>query len=275
MRVSALWWARFRAGNDWEKFNVLARLPDSNAAAAEHALQVKVQALRRTLLNASALRSEREDAVTTLATNELGGLALLKLAGSGQFPSQFTQGVTEAIFRNPSPAVRAMASQYFKRSSGNGEALPPVAELIKRHGDAAVGSKIFSSETAACVKCHAFAGAGGDIGPDLTTARTKLGREGIFDSILNPSAVIAAGYEPWLIETKDGDTYSGFVVSDGDTVTLKEPTGNMRPIPAKQIASRQQQKLSLMPDNIALGLTPRELVDLVEYLLSEPPAAKP
>ena len=149
-----------------------------------------------------------------------------------------------------------------------------MAELLKRHGDAVRGGKVFTNDTAACVKCHAFAGQGGDIGPDLTAARTKLGREGIFDSILNPSAVIAAGYEPWLIETKDGEIYSGFIVSDGDTVTLKEPAGSTRAIPAKQIASRQQQKLSLMPDNISVGLTPQELVDLVEYLLSEPVAAK-
>jgi putative heme-binding domain-containing protein len=134
---------------------------------------------------------------------------------------------------------------------------------------------VFASETAGCLKCHAFAGAGSDIGADLTTARTKLGREGILDSILNPSAVIAAGYEPWLIETKDGETYSGFILADDDTVTLKEPSGSQRAIPAKQIASRQQQKLSLMPDNIALGLTPEELVDVVEYLLSEPIAGKP
>ena len=87
---------------------------------------------------------------------------------------------------------------------------------------------------------------------------------------MNPSAVIAAGYEPWLFETKDGETYSGFVVSDGETVTLKEPTGSVRALPSKQIASRQQQKLSLMPDNISLGLTPQELVDLVEFLMSEP-----
>lgn len=76
-------------------------------------------------------------------------------------------------------------------------------------------------------------------------------------------------YEPWLIETKDGETYSGFVISDGATATLKEPSGNTRAIPAKQIASRQQQRLSLMPDNISLGLTPEELVDLVEYLMRE------
>ena len=273
-RAAALWWARFRAGNDWKNFDVAARLPDSKTFMAERAVQAKVQALRKTLLDPNAARGDRENAATSLAGSEAGGLALLQLAGSSQLPGQFVESVTEVIFRNPSPAVRAMASQYFKRPSRSGEAFPPVTELLKRHGDAARGEKVFSSEASACVKCHAFAGKGADIGPDLATARTKLGREGILDSILNPSAVIAAGYEPWLIETKDGETYSGFIVSDGDTVTLKEPAGGTRTIPAKQIASRQQQKLSLMPDNIAAGLTPQELVDVVEYLLSEPIAPK-
>ena len=168
-----------------------------------------------------------------------------------------------------------MASQYFQRHSRSGEAFPPLVELLKRRGDAAQGARVFTRESAACARCHAFAGKGGDIGPDLTTARTKLGREGVFDAILNPSAVIAAGYEPWLIETENGELYSGFIVSDGDTVTLKEPSGGTRAIPEKQIASRQQQNLSLMPDNISLGLTPQELVDLVEFLMSEPVISHP
>jgi hypothetical protein len=39
-------------------------------------------------------------------------------------------------------------------------------------------------------------------------------------------------------------------------------------IPVKEIASRQKQTLSLMPDNIAVGLTPQELVDVVEFLVA-------
>ena len=137
VRATALWWARFRAGNDWKKFDVAARLPDSKASTAERALQAKVQALRKTLLDANAPRRDRENAATALAGTEVGGLALLKLAGSGQLPAQFAESVTEAIFRNPSPAVRAMASQYFKRPSRSGEAFPScgrVAETSRRCG---------------------------------------------------------------------------------------------------------------------------------------------
>jgi putative heme-binding domain-containing protein len=269
VQAAALWWARFRAGNDWKQFDVLERLPDSKAAAAERAMQADVHGLRKMLLDSHAGRAARQKAAVSLAETEAGAFALLNLASNGQLPSEFFENVTEVIFRNPAPAVRALASQYFKRPARNGEAFPPMIELMKRHGDATRGKKVFNNDIASCAKCHAFAGAGGDVGPDLATARTKLGRGGIFDSILNPSAVIAAGYEPWLIETKDGEIYSGFIVSDGDTVTLKEPSGGKRNLPSNQIVSRQQQKLSLMPDNISLGLTPQELVDLVEYLMSE------
>ncbi len=270
VRTNALWWARFRAGNDWKSFDLAARLPASQKSAAERAAQAKVQAWRTTLLDARAPAAQRETAATALAATEPGGLALLQLAGSGQFPKQFTEAVTETIFRNPSPAVRAMASQYFQRPSRGGGTFPPVAELLQRRGNPARGAKVFASASAACATCHLFGGKGGGIGPDLTTVRTKLGREGTLDAILNPSAVIAAGYEPWLIETREGETWSGFIVSDGDTVMLKDLSGATRSIPAQAIASRRQQKLSLMPDNLALGLTPDELVDLLEHLLTDP-----
>lgn len=187
VRAAALWWARFRAGNDWQPFDVVGRLPDNQALAAERTMQVEVQALRKTLLDANAPRGDRGNAATALAATEAGGLALLKLAGGGQIPAPFSEGITDAIFRNPSPAVRAMASQYFPRPSRGGDAFPPVAELLQRRGDAMHGAKVFTSESAACAKCHTFAGKGGAIGPDLTTARTKLGREGTLDAILNPA----------------------------------------------------------------------------------------
>ena len=91
--------------------------------------------------------------------------------------------------------------------------------------------------------------------------------------MLNPSAAIAFGYEPWIITTKDQQSYTGFLVGDGQTVLLKETSGETRMIPAKEITQRQNEKVSLMPDNIALGMKPQELVDLVEFLARGPGAS--
>ena len=55
----------------------------------------------------------------------------------------------------------------------------------------------------------------GDVGPELTRIREKYDRTALLDSILNPSAGIAFGYDTWLVETKAGLLYSGFVLADG------------------------------------------------------------
>ena len=268
VRTNALWWARFRAGNDWKQFDVASRLPATALTAAERAARAKLQSLRSTVLDSHASRADRENAATKLASTTDGGLLLLNLAAQNKLPQDLTETISEAIFRNPDLSVRALAGQYFKRPSRTGELFPLIAELVKMHGDAVRGRKIFYGDTASCYKCHAFAGSGGDVGPDLTAVRTKLGKEAVLDSILNPSAVIAVGYEPWLIETKDGETYSCFILSTGDTIMLKESSGERRSIPAQNIVSRRQQMLSLMPDNIAVGMTPQDLVDVVEFLMS-------
>jgi putative membrane-bound dehydrogenase-like protein len=266
IRRDALWWARFRSGNDWKEFAVA--LPSAQPSAVEKEIQRKVQWWRTALLDSSAPRAQREEAAISLAAIKEGGLALLNLASSGAIPDEFQPLIAETIFRNPDTTVRVLAGQYFPRPSRTGETFPPISELLQRRGDAERGRTVYFSESAACAQCHAISGSGGGIGPDLTTARSKLGHEGILDAILNPSAVIAAGYEPWLIETQDGQTYSGFIIADGGTLVLKEAGGEQRVIAAAEIFSRQQQALSLMPDNSVLGLTVQELVDLVQYLMS-------
>ena len=65
-------------------------------------------------------------------------------------------------------------------------------------------------------QCHTFRGRGASIGPDLTSIRTKYGKLELLDAIVNPSAAIAFGYDTWLVATKDGRSYCGFLVADGE-----------------------------------------------------------
>ena len=41
-------------------------------------------------------------------------------------------------------------------------------------------------------------------------------------------------------------------------------------IPAKDIKLRKRQPFSVMPDNVALGLSAQDLADLAEFLLNAP-----
>ena len=129
---------------------------------------------------------------------------------------------------------------------------------------------MFFGQKANCAQCHAFGGKGADVGPDLSQIRTKYDRPALLDAILNPSAGILVGYEPWVVETKDGQTYFGFLLSDGEVVTLKDTAGKKVTIKSDRIVKRKRQDLSVMPDNVALGLEPQELADLVQFLMTPP-----
>src|SRR5262249_43242209 len=114
VRTNALWWARFRAGNDWKQFDVASRLPTTALTVAEKAARAKLQSLRSTLLDSHASRADRENAATKLASTADGGFLLLNLASQGKLAPELNDAISEAIFRNPDLSVRALASQYFK-----------------------------------------------------------------------------------------------------------------------------------------------------------------
>ncbi len=268
-RAQAEWWLKFRAGNDWNGMSAVLAVAEDETHSLSPEQRQALQ-LRGTLLNAKASLSQREKAADGLARTREGGLLLLRLASEKTLPEDVRDDVAEVIFRNPDLGVRALASQYFKRPSRTGQAFPPLAELVKMNGDPARGKAVFFSDTTGCAKCHAYGGNGSDVGPDLSQVRTKYDRAGILDAILNPSAAIAFGYEPWLITLKNDDTYTGFIIADGETVVLKDVSGQRHTIPATEIVRREKQPLSIMPDNISLGLTPQELVDVETFLLQGP-----
>jgi cbb3-type cytochrome c oxidase subunit III len=58
-----------------------------------------------------------------------------------------------------------------------------------------------------CVGCHTFHGQGGTVGPDLTNVYEK-GEEFVRQSILQPNAVIAEGYQPNIMPQTFGDRLS-------------------------------------------------------------------
>ncbi|GAB4031478.1 PVC-type heme-binding CxxCH protein [Spirosoma gilvum] len=143
----------------------------------------------------------------------------------------------------------------------------PIAKVAMLTGDAKKGQTVFKTN---CATCHKHGQLGTDVGPELTEIHQKFDRNGLLDAIMNPSAGIAFGYEPWLITTKKGQTFYGFLVSDGDqSVVVKGIKGYKHTIPTDQIFSRRQYKTSLMPDPKALGISDQQLADLTAFLLKQ------
>ena len=110
---------------------------------------------------------------------------------------------------------------------------------------------------------------GTEVGPDLSEIGSKLAKEALYESILDPSAGISFGYEAWQFELKNGDEPFGIIVSDTpEEVAVKNNTGVVARYKKSDIKSRQQMKLSIMPAGLQQAMTTGELVDLVEFLTS-------
>lgn len=221
------------------------------------------------LLDVKAEFAQRKTAGRAMTRSKVGGMRLLSLASQGKLPEDLRDLISNDIYLNPDLSVRTLAGQYFSRSSADGQSFASLGELLKISGDAQRGKELVFGR-AQCATCHLFAGQGKSVGPDLTGIGRKLDRTRLFDSILNPSASIVFGYETWLIETDDGRVVTGFVIGEGDPVVLVDTKGEQWSIPTESIEFRQRQSVSIMPEIVTANLSPQDLADIVEFLVTHP-----
>jgi putative heme-binding domain-containing protein len=138
-------------------------------------------------------------------------------------------------------------------------------------GDPEAGEYLFFDEegNAACGKCHKIGDKGGEVGPELTSIAGTRTPQFIVKSIMEPSAEIASGFEPYLVATKDGRYISGVKKGEDETsITLGDQEGKLHPIPKSEIARMAQQKVSIMPGNLAEILTLEEFHHILAYLMT-------
>ena len=69
------------------------------------------------------------------------------------------------------------------------------------------GAEVFAR---ACALCHAFAGIGFDIGPNLSTLRDKP-VDYWLKNILDPNAAIEPRFISYIVEAKDGRTFTALM----------------------------------------------------------------
>ncbi len=220
--------------------------------------------------NAVLSTSARAAAVQGLARSEAGARELLRLAEAGTLDDAARGTASLALSQARWAAIREEAAQRLPLPrTGDGASLPPLVELVKMTGDAARGALVFRSETVACIKCHRVGDEGVDFGPALSQIGSKLGRQALYESILDPSAGISFGYEGWTVETKDGEEIFGIVASEtAEELAIKLQTGVVTKVPLASVSGREKQGLSVMPAGLAQTTTREQLVDLVEYLLT-------
>ncbi len=144
--------------------------------------------------------------------------------------------------------------------------LQQLARDALAQGDAARGERIYRRTELACVACHAIGGAGGKLGPDLTSIGASAPSDYLVESLLYPNAKIKEGYHSVMIATKDGRELNGMIVREtGTEVLLRDAANQEVSIPAASIARRASVG-SLMPAGLIDGLVPEERADLFKFL---------
>jgi putative membrane-bound dehydrogenase-like protein len=253
----ASYWINFRKSNDWAD---LMNWEEATAQVMTPAYK-RMLDLKKTVADKAQPMPQRIETARQMASDMNGGNILVDMRVQGQLPDTIARSVSEIIFKNPDQNVRVVASQFFPR---NGKVLK--TDFISRmNADPTHGEKIFSTT---CAACHKHGKSGAEIGPDLTTIHKKFDKAALLDAIVNPSASMVFGYESYTVVTKKGETYFGFLMSDGANVVLKDAAGQQHTIKADQIKTREKMPSSLMPEPTALGLNEQDLADLTGYLLN-------
>jgi putative membrane-bound dehydrogenase-like protein len=139
---------------------------------------------------------------------------------------------------------------------------PTLEEVMALTGDAARGK----TAAARCQMCHAIGGVGAELGPALDGWGRGKSAEVIANAILKPSADIASGYDGTEFRTTDGLTIQGLLVKQGDPMMMRSQGGVTQIIPANRVAQRRRMMESLMMSPAAMGLTARDVADLIAFL---------
>ncbi len=215
----------------------------------------------------------RDAAVVALAASRPGSERLLALHGEKKLPAEALAAAGRMLRASPYPDLQKKARVAFPAPGKiDPKSLPTIAELARRKGDAKKGKTLYEASLKndlACARCHTVQGKGGQVGPDLSMIGKKLAREGMLEAILFPSKGIADQYIVHVIQTAKGVTVQGLLIEDTAAgVVLRDAEGRDTRIAAADIEKREKSPKSIMPEDVVAHMTPDELTDLVEYLLT-------
>ncbi len=149
----------------------------------------------------------------------------------------------------------------------NEQQLTALVQEVRTGADAISGEAVYRRKSLICQSCHAIGGAGGQLGPDLSSLGTSSPIDEIILSLLEPAESIKEGYELQKITKQDGGVVMGYLVKDGaDELILRNATGQEESISKAQVSNHDNVPGSLMPPGLTSSLERQEFIDLVGFL---------
>lgn len=216
------------------------------------------QELLRLLANTKGENAEGDTATALIET-------YVQSFGNQTLPETLRLDVVQLASRRSEPSVVRAWQRAARSYSPALESVDYRFSLVG--GDVQRGKVVYETHVAAqCVRCHNAGGVGKQVGPVLDGIGSRVDAAYLLQSLLEPSAVIAPGFQTVSIETTDGESYDGVISAETDeTITLALPIGGAQEVNKSDIHSRRASQLSSMPSMNGI-LTPFEIRDLVAFL---------
>ena len=143
--------------------------------------------------------------------------------------------------------------------SAAAEAMRPALEIA---GDAGRGEGLFLE---LCAGCHRSGDSGGGPGPDLS----RVGRrsvEAVLHDILEPNAEVDDEYVSYIVETTDGEVYTGLLAESAGGGVVVRVAGDLIEVPAERVRDVRSDGLSTMPEGLTAGFEYADMADLLAFL---------
>ncbi len=215
--------------------------------------------------------ADRAAALGTLTSRTSFALALLDAVSSGQVKrDQLSAFQVRALTGLKNPEVdRRVTATWGRILQSPAEKQALMTALEKTFNEAPLwaysaneGRKHFQK---LCVQCHRIGEEGARIGPELTGAG-KHGIRYFLENVIDPNAVIGADFQLTTVETKQGDTVSGLILSETASALTLRTTADQVIVAKSDIAKRETSDRSLMPEGLLESLKDRERIELLKFL---------
>jgi putative heme-binding domain-containing protein len=204
----------------------------------------------------------------------LAGKLLDAVAGGIVPATEIDPGTRDALRRLADPSLAKRLAEVLPAPprSDRREVLGRYEPALTLRGEPARGRDLFAKH---CQTCHARAGRGARVGPDLLSVAGRPPAD-LLVAILDPSREVAPDGLAVVVATTRGQTLTGLLVEEtASSVRLRRAEGLDDVVPRAEVEAIRPTGRSLMPDGLEQVLSQQDVADLIAYLKApEPPPAR-